>query len=209
VKARQQFSSFLIAACCAAGILGSALMTPAAFAADSSVAPSASPKVLKVCTDPDNLPFSKQDGNVRGLYVDLAELIGKQLGMSVEYNWWLSHNQRKALRLTILDKSCDVYFALPADPEYRTRGLDRTQSFVDVSYALVSAPNFVFNGLADLKGKRIAVLHSSPPHILLSRQEGTPPPYTTLSFLDQAEALAALAKGDVDAALLVGACRWI
>jgi polar amino acid transport system substrate-binding protein len=188
VKLRNQFGSFLIAAWCAASAL----------AADS--APTASSPVLKVCSDPDNLPFSKSEGTVHGMYIDLAEMMGKQMGMTVEYNWWLSHNQRKALRLTILDKACDAYFALPADPEYRLRGLARTQAFIDVSYALVSAPTFKFNTLADLKGKRVAVLHGSPPHILLSRSEG----YPTSSFLEQGEALAALAKGEVEAALLWG-----
>jgi polar amino acid transport system substrate-binding protein len=188
VKLRNQFGSFLIAAWCAASAL----------AADS--VPSASSSVLKVCSDPDNLPFSKSEGVVHGMYIDLAEMMGKHMGMTVEYNWWLSHNQRKALRLTILDKACDAYFALPADPEYRLRGLARTQAFIDVSYALVSAPTFKFNTLADLKGKRVAVLHGSPPHILLSRSEG----YPTSSFLEQGEALAALAKGEVEAALLWG-----
>jgi mxaJ protein len=172
-----------------------------AFTASTALADdSAKPEVLKVCADPDNLPFSKSEGSVHGMYIDLAELVGKQLNMKVEYNWWLSYNQRKALRLTILDKSCDAYFALPADPEYKLRALARTQSFIDVSYALVSAPSFTFNNLKDLKGKRIAVLYGSPPHILLAQQEG----YQTVSFLQQDEAFTALAKGDVDAALLWG-----
>ena len=50
----------------------------------------ASSSVLRVCADPDNLPFSKSEGAERGMYVDLAELVGKQLGSSVEYVWWLT-----------------------------------------------------------------------------------------------------------------------
>ncbi len=160
----------------------------------------ASADTLRVCADPDNLPFSKAEGSEHGMYVDLAELVAKRLGSSVDYVWWLSFNQRKALRNTIMDDGCDAYFALPADADYKLRGLQRTRSFIDVSYALVAAPGFTFNGLSDLKGKRIAVIHGSPPHILLARNDG----YTTTSFLDLVEALKALDKGEVDAALLWG-----
>jgi len=71
---------------------------------------------LRVCSDPDNLPFSKSEGADKGLYIELAELVGKRLGTPVEYVWWLSFNQRRALRTTM--DGCDAYFALPADAQY-------------------------------------------------------------------------------------------
>jgi hypothetical protein len=43
---------------------------------------------LKVCSDPDNMPFSKSEGSDKGLYIELAEMVGKRLGTSVEYVWW-------------------------------------------------------------------------------------------------------------------------
>ena len=162
--------------------------------------PGASAGVLRVCADPDNLPFSKSEGSERGMYVELAELVGKQLGSSVEYVWWLTFNQRKALRNTILQDGCDAYFALPADTDYKLRGLQRSQSFINVSYAAVAAPAVNIAGLADLKGKRLGVLHATPPHILLSQLEG----YGTTSFRYESEAFDALAKGEIDIALLWG-----
>ena len=162
--------------------------------------PVVSAGVLRVCADPDNLPFSKSEGAERGMYVDLAELVGKQLESPVEYVWWLTFNQRKALRNTILQDGCDAYFALPADADYKLRGLQRTQSFINVSYAAVTAPAVSIAGLADLKGKRLGVLHATPPHILLSQLDG----YATTSFRHESEAFEALAKGDVDVALLWG-----
>ena len=162
--------------------------------------PGASAGVLRVCADPDNLPFSKSEGNERGMYVELAELVGKQLGSSVEYVWWLTFNQRKALRNTILQDGCDAYFALPADTDYKLRGLQRSQSFINVSYAAVAAPAVNIAGLADLKGKRLGVLHATPPHILLSQLEG----YGTTSFRYESEAFDALAKGEIDIAMLWG-----
>jgi len=74
---------------------------------------------LKVCSDPDNMPFSKSEGSDKGLYIELAEMVGKRLGTSVEYVWWLTHNQRRAVRNTM--DSCDAYFALPATAEYKVK----------------------------------------------------------------------------------------
>ena len=155
---------------------------------------------LRICADHDNLPFSKAEGPEKGLYVELAKLVSDKLGESPEFVWWLTYNQRRALRNTILQDGCDAYFALPADADYRVRGLLKTKAFLDVSYAIVAAPGLRVGGLADLQGKRIGVLHGSPPHLLLAAREG----YTTTSFREQEEALAALAKGEVDAAILWG-----
>jgi polar amino acid transport system substrate-binding protein len=163
-------------------------------------APGASAGVLRVCADPDNLPFSKSEGRERGMYIELAELVGKQLDQPVEYVWWLTYNQRKALRNTILQDGCDAYFALPADADYKLRGLQRSKSFINVSYAAVAAPGVTVAALADLKGKRLGVLHATPPHILLSQLEG----YGTTSFRHESEAFDALAKGEIDIALLWG-----
>jgi len=160
----------------------------------------ASAEPLRVCADPDNLPFSKSDGPEKGLYVELAELVGQRLGMEVQYVWWLSYNQRKALRNTILQDGCDAYFALPADAEYRVRGLTKTRSFLTLSYALVAPAGLQIKGVDDLKNKRVAVLHGTPPHILLASKQG----FETRSFLAQGEVFDALDKGLVDVALLWG-----
>jgi polar amino acid transport system substrate-binding protein len=171
-----------------------ALATFAALGAAAQAAP------LRICADPDNLPFSKSEGPERGLYVELARLVSQKLGESPEFVWWLTHNQRRALRNSILDNGCDAYFALPAGADYRARGLVKTKPFLDLSYAIVAPPGLQVSGLADLRGKRIGVLHGSPPHILLATREG----YTTTSFREHGEALAALGKGEVDAAILWG-----
>jgi polar amino acid transport system substrate-binding protein len=176
-------------------VIAAALMSGALFGASASLA-----EPLRVCADPDNLPFSKSEGPQRGLYLEIAELVGKRLGMPVEYVWWLTYNQRKALRNTILQDNCDVYFALPAGGDYRARGLVKTQAFMDVGYAVVSAQNFTLKNLDDLRGKRIAVQYGSTPSILLSMREG----FVMSTYREPEEAMDALAKGDVDAAFLWG-----
>ena len=172
----------------------------AALAAGVLVAPVASADPLRVCADPDNLPFSKSEGPERGMYIELAELVGKQLGQPVEYTWYYTQMQRRALRNTILQDACDAVFALPANTDYKARGLRRTQAFLEVGYAIVAAPGFTFAGLDDLKNKHLAVQFSTTPHIFLSTLDG----FKTSTFRSSEEALAALAKGEVDAAFLWG-----
>lgn len=155
---------------------------------------------LRICADPDNLPFSKSEGPERGLYVELAELVSQRLGDTPEYVWWLTFNQRKALRNTILQDGCDVVFALPANEDYRVRGVVKTRAFLDVGYAVVGPAALRVTRLADLRGRKVGVLHGSPPHILLASVDG----FTTASFRENDEALAALAHGDIDAAILWG-----
>lgn len=154
---------------------------------------------LKVCADPDNLPFSKSEGPERGLYIELAELVAKKLEATpVQYTWWLTFNQRRALRNTAGD--CDAVFALPTDADYKARGLQKTPAFLNVSYAVVAAPSFQFNSLNDLKGKRLAVQYQTTPHILFSQLDG----FTYTTFRTADEVFDALAKGSVDASLLWG-----
>jgi len=120
----------------------------AALAVSALAAPVASADTLRVCSDPDNLPFSKSEGPEKGLYIELAEKVGQRLGSPVEYVWWLSFNQRRALRNTM--EGCDAYFALPADAEYRVKGLVKSNAFLSLSYALVTPKGQTFTGLTDL-----------------------------------------------------------
>ncbi len=177
-----------------------ALAFAAALVAGALVAPAAFAEPLRVCADPDNLPFSKSEGPVRGLYVELAELVGRQLNRPVEYTWYSTQMQRRALRNTILQDACDAVFALPASADYKVRGLQRSKPFLDVAYAVVAAPGQTFKSLDDLKRLRLAVQFSSTPHILLSQHEG----FRSTTFRSAEEALEALAKGEVDAAFLWG-----
>jgi hypothetical protein len=174
-------------------------LSMAALAVSALAAPMVSADTLRVCSDPDNLPFSKSEGPDKGLYIELAEKVGQRLGSPVEYVWWLSFNQRRALRNTM--EGCDAYFALPADAEYRVRGLDKSTAFLSLSYALVAPKGQSFSGLTDLKGKRVGVLFGSPPQILLaSSGDG----YSSTTYRSHEQVFAALEKGEIDLALMWG-----
>jgi ABC-type amino acid transport substrate-binding protein/cytochrome c5 len=173
-------------------------LSSVAFAAAVFASPAAVADPLRVCSDPDNLPFSKSDGPDKGLYIELAEKVGQRLGTTVEYVWWLSFNQRRALRNTM--DGCDAYFALPADAEYRVKGIEKSKPFLNVSYAIVSPVGQVFTGLDDLKGRNVGVLYGSPPLIMLASREG----FTWTTFRSHDELFAALNKGELDVALMWG-----
>lgn len=174
----------------------------AAGAAASAVAPAVGAEPgrapLRVCADPDNLPFTKSEGPERGMYIELAELVAAKLQAPIEYTWYYTTNQRRMMRNTVAKNECDAVFALPSD--YRSRGLVRSKPFFSVGYAVVAAPGYSFATLDDLRQKRIAVLFNSTPHILLNTLEG----FKSATFLSSAEAFAALARGEVDAAMMWG-----
>jgi len=86
--------------------------------------------VLRVCADPNNLPFSNRDG--AGFENKLAELIAKKLAMSVNYTWWAQ--RRGFIRNTLRAKECDVVMGVPAhyDP------VETTKPYYRSSYVLVT-----------------------------------------------------------------------
>ena len=155
---------------------------------------------LRVCADPDNLPFSKAEGPEHGLYIDVAERVAERLGRRIEYVWYASNYQRRALRNTIQANECDAWFALPADAEYRARGLQKSVGIVHVGYAVVAPAGFVFTKLDDLKGRRVAVTFASTPAVLLATIDGV----TVVTERTAEAALDRLARGDADAAFVWG-----
>src|SRR5438045_9743973 len=79
---------------------------------------------LRVCADPNNLPFSNEKRE--GFENRIAELVARELGMTVEYTWWAQ--RRGFLRNTLNARVCDVVMGtaahmempLPSHPYYRS-----------------------------------------------------------------------------------------
>src|SRR5881398_3515326 len=65
---------------------------------------------LRVCADPNNLPFSNDRGE--GFENRIATLIARDLGEHVEYTWWAQ--RRGFVRNTLNTGSCDVILGVPA-----------------------------------------------------------------------------------------------
>ena len=166
----------------------------------AAAAPAAVPDVLRVCADPDNLPFSAATGAMRGLYVDLAELVAARLGARTEYAWWHTDYGQRAVRNTLLADRCDVFFGLPDDKGFMGRQVERTAPFLDVGYAVVVPPAFALAGLEDLKRVTVAVQFRSQPQLLLSTRDG----FRMATFRHVEEAMEALGRGEAGAAFVWG-----
>ena len=64
----------------------------------------AEPRVLRVCADPNNLPFSNRAGE--GFENKLAELVAGELGARLDYVWWAQ--RRGNVRETLNAGLCDL-----------------------------------------------------------------------------------------------------
>ena len=156
--------------------------------------------VLRVCADPDNLPFSSAAPGERGLYVDLAELVAARLGVGTEYAWWYTFYGKRAVRNTLLADRCDAFFGLPADADFMGRNLIVTRAFLDVGWAIIAPAGVTFSYVDELKSRRLAVVFRSMPQLLLATRGG----FQTSTFRTDEDALEALARGEVDAAFVWG-----
>ena len=78
------------------GLLGVLLVAAALVASVSVAGPPAG--TLRLCADPDNLPFSSASGPQRGFYVDVGALVAARLGMTVDMVWWRTFYGRRAVR---------------------------------------------------------------------------------------------------------------
>jgi mxaJ protein len=65
--------------------------------------------VLRVCADPNNLPFSNNRGE--GFENKLAELVARDLNLRLEYTWWAQ--RRGFFRNTLKAGTCDVVMGVP------------------------------------------------------------------------------------------------
>ncbi|MBW0004944.1 MAG: substrate-binding domain-containing protein [Hyphomicrobiales bacterium] len=67
-------------------------------------------ETLRVCGDPNNLPFSNETG--AGFENRLAELVAQKLGMKLRYTWWAQ--RRGFVSHTLKAGACDVIMGVPA-----------------------------------------------------------------------------------------------
>jgi mxaJ protein len=66
-------------------------------------------RVLRVCADPNNLPFSNQ--RLEGFENRIASLVAHEMGARVEYVWWAQ--RRGFIRNTLREGRCDAVMGVP------------------------------------------------------------------------------------------------
>src|SRR5215208_2076380 len=67
-------------------------------------------RALRVCADPNNLPFSNQ--RLEGFENKIAAIIAREMKLPVEYTWWAQ--RRGFFRNTLKAGLCDVVIGVPS-----------------------------------------------------------------------------------------------
>ena len=130
-----------------------------------ALAPPARSDELRICADPNNLPFS--DAQRQGFENKLAELVGGELGKAVSYTWWAQ--RRGFVRNTLKAKECDVVIGVPVgyDPVETTRPYYRS------TYVFVSRQDRDLD-ISSLEDERLRQL-SVGVHLVGDASANTPP----------------------------------
>jgi quinoprotein dehydrogenase-associated probable ABC transporter substrate-binding protein len=165
------------------------------------------PKVLRVCSDPRNLPFSNEKGE--GFENKLAELFAEKLQKKLEFTYF--PQATGFVRMTLGSHRCDVIMGFPQGDDL----VQGTNPYYRTAYALVAKQG---SGLEDvatladerLKSKHIGVVAGTPPATNMAAAglmaNAKPYPLMIDTRIDSsAEAMIGdLAKGEIDAGILWG-----
>ena len=123
-------------------------------------------KQLRVCGDPNNLPFSNE--KLEGIENKIADVIAKDLGMTVAYTWW--PHQRGLVKRVLNTSRCDVMLGIPKgyDPVLWTKPYYRTGYVI----AYRKDRGLKVRSLDDplLKTLKIGVQVNTPPHDALGQR---------------------------------------
>src|SRR5215470_3238846 len=122
---------------------------------------------LKVCADPNNLPFSNEQKD--GFENKIAELIGKELGLAVDYAWF--PQVIGFVRNTLRTHLCDLVVGTVAGDDI----MQTTNPYYFTTYVMLyrSDKGFAFKGPQDsgLASLRLGVVAGTPPSDLLVRHD--------------------------------------
>jgi len=168
----------------------------------------ASAASLRVCADPDNMPFSNE--KAEGFENKLAELIAQKLNATLQYPWFVESTGY--VPNTMGRDACDLVMGYAQG----TGLIEDTNPYYYTSYVLIhrekDASLAGIDNLSDprLKGKRIGLFARTPPASILAMHGlvANAKPFevnadesaakATMTIIDQ------VASGELDAALLWG-----
>lgn len=171
----------------------------------------ASVPALRVCSDPNNLPYS--NAREEGFENRIAEIIADELGRRVEYTWMAQ--RRGFIRSTLRAGTCDVVIGIPATVEL----VLATRPYYRSTYVFVTRrgqPHVASFDDPRLRTMRIGVhligddgTNSPPVHALTQRGVvGNLVGFTVYGDYAQpnppARLVEAVASGDVDIAVAWG-----
>ena len=123
-------------------------------------------KSLRICGDPDNLPYSNE--KLQGFENKIAAVIAADLGATPSYTWW--PHQRGLVKNTLDAGTCDVIFGMPegletvlgTKPYYRSSYVIAYRKGAGHAVSSLDAP--------ELKKLRIGVYANTPVEESLARR---------------------------------------
>jgi quinoprotein dehydrogenase-associated probable ABC transporter substrate-binding protein len=164
-------------------------------------------RVLRVCADPANLPFS--DEKKAGFENRIADIIGEELKVPVEYTWF--PQAMGFTRNTLLAKRCDVIIGTGQGDEL----VLNTNALYRSAYALIYKPGTGLDGVDSifdprLKDKRVGVVQGTPSANLVAKANlmGNARPYRLMvdrRYDDpSADMVKDIRSGEIDAGVMWG-----
>jgi quinoprotein dehydrogenase-associated probable ABC transporter substrate-binding protein len=165
------------------------------------------PKVLRVCADPRNLPFSNEKGE--GFENKLAELFADKLQKKLDYVYF--PQATGFVRMTLAAHRCDLIMGFPQGDDL----VQGTNPYYRTAYALVVKPGSGLDEVSTLdderlKGKRIGIVAGTPPATnmaingLMPNAKSYPLMIDTRVDSSAADMIKDLTSGEIDAAILWG-----
>jgi quinoprotein dehydrogenase-associated probable ABC transporter substrate-binding protein len=165
------------------------------------------PKVLRVCADPRNLPFSNEKGE--GFENKLGELFAEKLQKKLDYMYF--PQATGFVRMTLAAHRCDVIMGFPQGDDL----VQGTNPYYRTAYALVAKQGSGLDDVATLedarlKDKRIGIVAGTPPATNMSvaglMANARPYPLMIDTRFDSSSAamIKDLMSGEIDAGVLWG-----
>jgi len=165
------------------------------------------PNILRVCADPNNLPFSNEKGE--GFENKIAEMLAAKLDKKLAYAWY--PQATGFVRNTLGAYRCDLIPGFPQGDEL----VQSTNPYYRTAYALIVKPGAGLDDvdtLSDprLKEKRIGIVAGTPPATYLAvdglMRNAKPYPLVVDTRVDSsAQAMMRdLASGEIDVGILWG-----
>src|SRR5882757_3550443 len=165
------------------------------------------PKVLRVCADPHNLPFSNE--KLEGFENKLAELFAEKLNKKLDYMYF--PQATGFVRVTLGSHRCDVIMGFPQGDDLA----QGTNPYYRTAYALVAKQGSGLDDVATLederlKRKHIGIVAGTPPATNMAANglmmNAKPYPLMIDTRVDSsAQAMIGdLEKGEIDAGILWG-----
>jgi quinoprotein dehydrogenase-associated probable ABC transporter substrate-binding protein len=216
LKSAQLVMLLLLCASFLVSCAGKSEQTRAAQPKPSAQPPQPSPpqarRHLRVCADPNNLPFSNVRGE--GFENKIAALIAREMKLDVEYTWWAQ--RRGFIRNTLKAGDCDLVVGVPSSFELA----QTTSPYYRSTYVFVSRKDRKLNirSFDDplLRKLKVGVqmigddFSNTPPAHALSNRNIIRNVRGYTVYGDYAKAnppariLEAVAKGEVDVAIVWG-----